>query len=106
MQASWEVMGPEADVRPLLGVFFGIQQMEYGSLAAPHLQKMSPFTATGGPFSVAAGRLSYTYGLQGPAVGARLAAVICLQVICSGISESCMFRPVLQACRPRLECRS
>ena len=50
------------------GIYVGIQQMEYGSLASPHLQSIGPFSATGGPFSVAAGRMSYTYGLKGPAV--------------------------------------
>ena len=41
--------------------------MEYGSLAAPHLGAMGAFTATGTPFSVAAGRLSFHYGLRGAA---------------------------------------
>jgi acyl transferase domain-containing protein len=48
-----------------MGVYVGIQQMEYGSLAAPHLGAMGAFTATGTPFSVAAGRLSFHYGLKG-----------------------------------------
>ena len=60
----------------MMGVYIGIQQMEYGQLAAPHLQKMGPFTATGGPFSVAAGRLSYIFGLKGPAVSDCLTFVI------------------------------
>jgi acyl transferase domain-containing protein len=51
-----------------VGVYVGIQQMEYGGLAAPHLTSIGPYSATGGPFSVAAGRLSFTYGLKGPAV--------------------------------------
>lgn len=50
------------------GVFIGIQQMEYGSLAAAHINNMGAFAATGSPFSVAAGRISYTFGLRGPAV--------------------------------------
>lgn len=49
-------------------VYVGIQQMEYGSLAAAHLADMGAFTATGSPFSVAAGRLSFTYGFKGPSV--------------------------------------
>ncbi len=49
-------------------VYVGIQQMEYGSLAAPHLPDMGAFTATGTPFSVAAGRLSFTYAFKGPSV--------------------------------------
>ena len=82
MQASWEVLNTQEDpgfAEPLMGVYIGIQQMEYGSIATPHLQKMGPFTATGGPFSVAAGRLSYTYGLKGPAVCVRL--MICIMVV-------------------------
>ncbi len=49
-----------------MGVFVGIQQMEYGALAAAHLGSTGAFTATGTPFSVAAGRLSFHYGLKGP----------------------------------------
>ncbi len=42
-----------------------LSQMEYASLAAPHLSAFGPYNATGSPFSVAAGRMSYTYGLKG-----------------------------------------
>ena len=50
------------------GVFVGIQQMEYGGLASPYLTNVGPYSATGTPFSVAAGRISFTFGLKGPAV--------------------------------------
>ncbi|KAK9841750.1 hypothetical protein WJX81_000726 [Elliptochloris bilobata] len=50
------------------GVYVGIQQMEYGGLAARHLPVMSAYTATGQPFSVAAGRVSFSFGFKGPAV--------------------------------------
>ncbi len=85
--ASWEVMGagavtsgsaarpeiPQASMQrgmddTNMGVWIGIQQMEYGNLAAQHLTTMGAFSATGMPFSVAAGRISFTYGLKGPAV--------------------------------------
>ncbi len=49
-------------------MWVGIQQMEYGNLAAAHMPAMGAFTATGTPFSVAAGRISFTYGFKGPAV--------------------------------------
>ncbi len=49
-------------------VYVGIQQMEYGTLASRHIRAMGAFAATGTPFSVAAGRLSFTYGFSGPAV--------------------------------------
>ena len=53
---------------PTSGVYIGIQQMEYGSLASRHILDMGAFAATGSPFSVAAGRISYTFGYRGPAV--------------------------------------
>lgn len=75
MQVSWEVLpaqqkltGAVPSATSEIGIFVGIQQMEYGALASPHLQTIGPFSATGGPFSVAAGRMSYTYGFKGPAV--------------------------------------
>lgn len=51
-----------------VGVFVGIQQYEYGGLASPYLTQIGPYSATGTPFSVAAGRLSFTFGFKGPAV--------------------------------------
>ena len=42
--------------------------MEYGNLAANYIQAMGAFTATGTPFSVAAGRISFTFGFKGPSV--------------------------------------
>ena len=72
LQASGEVVAAHftegSPAAASMGVFVGIQQMEYGNLAAPFLAKMGPFTATGGPFSVAAGRVSFTFGFKGPAV--------------------------------------
>jgi acyl transferase domain-containing protein len=49
-------------------VYVGIQQMEYMGLASPYMQSVSPFSATGNSFSVAAGRISFTYGIKGPSV--------------------------------------
>ena len=51
--------------QPEMGVYVGMQQMEYVGLSAPYLAGMGPYTATGGLFSVAAGRLSFTYGMKG-----------------------------------------
>ena len=84
-QAAGEVVAAHftegSSAAATLGVFVGIQQMEYGSLAAPFLAKMGPFTATGGPFSVAAGRISFTFGFKGPAV--RLLLYFCTCMHCS-----------------------
>lgn len=77
LEVSWEVLQSGGHQRQVLAdqprlkntaVYVGIQQMEYGSLAAQHISAMGAFSATGTPFSVAAGRLSFTYGFTGPAV--------------------------------------
>jgi acyl transferase domain-containing protein len=73
-QVSWELMAAQlpllaaataAGAAPEAGVYVGIQQMEYAAMAAPHLHSFGPYNASGSPFSVAAGRLSFTYGLKG-----------------------------------------
>jgi hypothetical protein len=80
MQGSWQLMRPltasaafgaSGGAAERMGIFVGIQQMEYGGLAAAHLGSTGAFTATGTPFSVAAGRLSFHYGLKGPPSGAE-----------------------------------
>ena len=49
-------------------VYIGIQQMEYGALVAAHLPVLGSFSATSTPFSVAAGRISFTFGFKGPSL--------------------------------------
>ena len=78
IQVSWELLHKQAikslqDVSSLcikeeVGVYVGVQQMEYGGMAAPYLSNIGPYSATGGPFSVASGRLSFTYNFNGPSV--------------------------------------
>jgi len=50
-----------------VGVFVGISTPDYGSVAQSAAD-ISPYSATGSALSVAAGRLSYTYGFKGPSV--------------------------------------
>ena len=52
---------------PSTSVHVGIQQMEYGSLSSAW-RPLAATSATSTPFSVAAGRISFLWGLQGPAV--------------------------------------
>ncbi|KAL4451846.1 hypothetical protein ABPG75_007508, partial [Micractinium tetrahymenae] len=49
------------------GVFVGASFEDYGKLTSEHLG-VSPFTATGTTASVLSGRLSYSFGLRGPAL--------------------------------------
>ena len=78
LQVSWETMqssllcdakdSGNAHQREKMGVYVGIEHMEYNGLMKEHNVLLSPLMATGSAFSVAAGRLSYKYGLQGPSV--------------------------------------
>ena len=47
-------------------MYIGISYNEYSQLAAAQGPGMSSYTATGGSLSVAAGRISYLWGLTGP----------------------------------------
>lgn len=58
---------PSAGLPVRTSVFVGIQHAEYGGLCARHASSVGPFNATGGSFAVAAGRVSYAFGLKGPA---------------------------------------
>ena len=60
---------PSPSSRRDAAVFVGVQQMEYGALAARcSPSSVGAHSATGTPFSVSAGRVSFTFGLSGPAV--------------------------------------
>ncbi len=49
------------------GVMVGITSTEYGQLAAAAQHPLTPFDASGHlTLSVAAGRVSYTFGMRGP----------------------------------------
>jgi len=49
------------------GVMVGITSTEYGQLAAAARRPLTPFDASGHlTLSVAAGRVSYTFGMRGP----------------------------------------
>ena len=50
-----------------VGVFVGISTPDYADVAKAH-SVVSPYTATGSALSAAAGRLSYSFGFQGPAI--------------------------------------
>lgn len=50
------------------GVFIGLSQLEYARITLEQNTPVSAYYATGAHLSVAAGRLSFTWGLTGPAV--------------------------------------
>jgi acyl transferase domain-containing protein len=51
-----------------VGAFVGISSMDYNKLSVKFTGGVTQFTSTGASLSVAAGRLSYAFGLRGPAV--------------------------------------
>ena len=64
---SWDALsGSGIDLASLagLGVYVGISGCEYAILSMRHLRAINAFLATGSAVSVAAGRLSFTYGAQ------------------------------------------
>ena len=66
---SWDALsgaGVGSSSAAAMGVYVGISTVDYSKIAAHHSRALSAFTATGSAMSVAAGRLSYTYGAQGP----------------------------------------
>ena len=79
--------GATLGAAPETGVYVGIQQMEYGNLAGPHQHSIGPFTATSSSFSVAAGRLSFTYGFKGPAVSVDTACSSALVAAHQGVVQ-------------------
>ncbi len=71
LEVAWEAI-EDAGVTDLrgsrTGVFTGIINNEYGWLQLGHPTAVDAYTGTGTSFSVASGRLSYTFDLRGPSI--------------------------------------
>ncbi|WP_053161268.1 type I polyketide synthase [Streptomyces caatingaensis] len=73
LETSWEVF-ERAGIDPAslkgeqAGVFVGSNGQDYGSLLLTGAEELEGHLGTGSAASVASGRLSYTFGVEGPAV--------------------------------------
>ncbi len=73
LECAWETfedagIDPGSLVGSQTGVFAGVMHNDYGVGAGPALAELEGYRATGIEDSVISGRLSYTFGLEGPAV--------------------------------------
>src|SRR5207248_3832815 len=73
LEVAWEALedaalAPERLVSTLTAVYVGISTSDYSQLMLKNsgLDGINAYTGTGNAFSVAAGRVSYVLGLQGP----------------------------------------
>ncbi len=94
LEVSWEVLeragvSQVSLVDSQTGVFIGIGEGNYGALSAVQdLTQLDSHTVTSGGHSVAAGRLAYTLGLQGPTLAVDTAcssSLVALHLACQSL---------------------
>lgn len=93
LEVSWEALeragqAPDKLVGSPTGVFIGISGSDYLRLALSDPGNTDLYFITGGVFSVAAGRLSYTLGLQGPSIAVDTAcssSLVAVHLACQSL---------------------
>lgn len=74
LEVAWEALehagcAPDSLSGSLVGMFLGISTNDYGDIVRLQgYENIDAYAATGGSMNVAAGRVSFTLGLQGPAL--------------------------------------
>ena len=97
LEVAWEALENAGIARHAIcavsstGVFVGITTSDYARLAvANDSTDLDVYTATGGALNVAAGRLSYVFGLNGPAMAVDTAcssSLVAVHLACQSLRE-------------------
>lgn len=72
------------------GVYLGIANSDYGRALFAHPHLIDPYFSSGNAYSVAAGRVSYLLGLQGPAIALDTAcssSLVAVHLACQGLRQ-------------------
>ncbi len=70
------------------GVYLGISNNDYGRTLFAHPEQIDPYFSSGNASSVAAGRIAYFLGLQGPAISVDTAcssSLVAIHLACQGL---------------------
>lgn len=95
LETTWEALenaaqSPEKLLGSQTGVFVGISNNDYGRLVFNDLDKIDTYASTGGAYSVAAGRISYLLGLNGPAISVDTAcssSLVTVHLACQSLRQ-------------------
>jgi acyl transferase domain-containing protein/acyl-CoA synthetase (AMP-forming)/AMP-acid ligase II/acyl carrier protein len=92
-ETAWEALEdagqvPELLVGKKIGVYIGISNNDYGRIHVNDPKLIDPYMGTGNAASIAANRLSYWFGFQGPSLSVDTAcssSLVALHLACRGL---------------------
>ncbi|MBC8088787.1 MAG: acyltransferase domain-containing protein, partial [Phycisphaerae bacterium] len=93
LELSWEALehaghAPTSLAGSQTGVYLGISNSDYGRALFARPNQINPYFSPGSAYSVAAGRVSYVLGLQGPAISVDTAcssSLVAIHLACQGL---------------------
>ncbi len=84
MSAALTTQAQGGVASPDTGVFVGVSQLEYAALSIAAGSRLNAYHATGAHLSATSGRVSFAFGLTGPAitVGVRFTSKCIYALLC------------------------